>query len=188
MSGTENDGKTGKQEGNDQRQVDKVEIACANAIGRRVHDRRNRAGNGLQLKRDVGNDTDKIDDRHHQADDRIFPVTCGNEVCTGGDALTFGQLHDTPKDRHAKRIHQDRADIDREKFKPSISGKANTAKIGPGRTIDRKAEGIDHWPATWRNAMNAGLPVAITCNGEQKQQIAQGCDDNDPSREHAFSS
>ena len=169
---TEDHGKTGENEGDDQRQVDEIEIACADAVGRGIHHGRNRTRHRFQLEGDIGDDADEIDHRDQHADDGILAVARRDEIGPGGDLLRLGELDDPSQDRHAQRIHQDRPDIDRHEFEAVLRTQPDPAEIGPGRAVDRQAEGVDHRSSTGGNAVHTGLAVAEAGDGEQEQQVA----------------
>ena len=106
-------------------------------------------------------------------DARILAVARGDEIGDRGEAFGFGQRHDAADERHAEREHQDRADIDARKFEAMGRGKAHAAEIGPGGAVDRKAQRIDQRPALRCAAGALCLPVAVTCNRKEQQQIGE---------------
>ena len=188
MARTEHDGEAGEQEGDDQRQVDEVEIAGADAVFGRIDHRRHRARDGLKLERDIGNGSDQADDGDKHADNRILAVARSHEVGAGGQFLRLGQFDDPPHDRHSDREHQDRPDIDRREFQAAVGGEPDPAEIGPGGAIDREAQRIDDRPPAFRDAVHTALPVAVAGHCEEQQQIGEGRGKDDPSRKHASSS
>ena len=126
-----------------------------------------RAGDRLELQRDIGHRADRGDQRRDQRDVKALAVARAEEVGDRGDLLGLGQPDDAPEQRKAEQEHQHRADIDRQEFRPALGGEADRAEEGPRRAVDGEAERIDIGP---RLAAAARRRAAVADAGDREQQ------------------
>ena len=80
VAGPEHHGETRHQDRDDQREVDEIEVAAANPVGRGVHHGGNGAGNGFQLQGDIGDRSDQRDESDDHGDRRVLAVAGSDEV------------------------------------------------------------------------------------------------------------
>ena len=90
-----------------------------------------RAGNRLELQRDVGDRADRGDQRRDRGDGEALAVARAEEVGDGCDLLGLGQFDDALQQREAEQENQHRPDIDRQEFETALGGEADRAEERP---------------------------------------------------------
>ena len=143
MACAEQDREQCQQQGDQQRDVADEEIDRG-WIAVIVFDHQaDRAGDRLQLQRDIGHVADRGDQRRDGGDGEALAVAGGKEIGAGGDVFGLGQPHHPAQQRIAEQEDQYRSDIDRQELEAAFGGKADRPEEGPGRAIDRQAERVD---------------------------------------------
>jgi hypothetical protein len=145
-----------------------------------------RAGNRLELQRDIGNRADDGDQRHGCRHGLMLAVAGRNEIRDRSDVLGFGQADDAQHQRIAQPHHQHWADIDRQKPPPVAGCETHRSEECPRRAIDRKRQRIDQHPRASLAAAGPGS-VAVARNQEQQADITERDGDDEPALQHGCS-
>src|SRR5690606_17968070 len=143
VAGAEQDGEKRQQHGDDQRYVadERLETEWRAAV---VSDHQaHRAGDRLELERDVGDGSDNGNQRGDAGDGGTLAITRAEEIGDRGDLLGLGELDDAFEQREAEQEDKHRADIDGEEFEAPFGGEADRAEEGPGGAVDGEAERVD---------------------------------------------
>ena len=186
VPGAKQRGKCGHQHRDEKRDVADERLRHA-AAGRGVGENgADRGRNRLKLKCDVGDHADDRDQRDRRRDGLALAVTRGDEIRDRRDVLPLGEADDADHQRIRKADHQHRADIDREKIKSGARSDPDRAEKRPRGAIDGERQWIDQQAGAV--AANELMPaIAIARDQEQKPDIGEGDDDDDPALQHGAS-
>jgi hypothetical protein len=154
------------------------------AAGRDIRDDgADRRRHRFELQRDVGDHADDRDQRDGRRHRLTLAVARGDEVGDRGDVLALGEPHDADDERIGEAHHQHRSDIDGEKVKAGARRHTNRTEERPRGAVDRQRQRIDEKPrAAAADALAAA--VAVTRYQEQKPDIGERDDDNEPTLQH----
>ena len=171
------------QQSDEQRDVAKERLHRA-AAGRDIgDDGADRRRHRFELQRDVGDHADDRNQRDGRRHRLALAVTRGNEVGDRGDVLALGKPHDADDERISEPHHEHRPDIDGEEIKAGARRHADRTEERPRRAVDRQRQRINEKPrAAAADALTAA--VAVTRYQEQKPDIGERDDDNEPTLQH----
>ncbi len=186
VPGAKQDRKRGHQQRDEERDV-------ADERLRQRHSRRSVGENGadrrrhrFELQRDVGDHADDRDQRHGRRHGLALAVARGDEVGDRGDVLPLGETDDADHERIGEADHQHRPDIDGEEIEAGSRRHPDRAEERPGGAIDRQRQRIDQEPGA--AAAHEFVPaIAIARDQEQKADIRERDDDDDPALQHGAS-
>jgi len=100
-------------------------------------------GNGLQLQRDIGNDTQNGNDGDGTGQGSALAVAGSDQVGDGGDAMHLADAQDFAQQKQPQRHDQGRSDIGGQKPQPRAGRPPDTAVKSPGRAIHRQRQRIN---------------------------------------------
>src|SRR5262249_34247524 len=171
------------QQSDEQRDVTKERLGGV-AAGRDIlDDGADRRRPRFELQRDGGDHADDPDQRDRRRHRLTLAVTRGDEVGDRSDVLALGEPHDADDERISEPHHQHRPDIDGEEIKAGARRHPDRAEERPGGAVDRQRQRIDEEPrAAAANPLAAA--VAVTRYQEQKPDIGERDDDNEPTLQH----
>ena len=184
LTRAEKHGEGGERNGDDEGNV--ADIGNAGNVLILIEDCFQRRRDGLQLKGDVGHRADDGDAGGGGGHGLALAVARGDEVRDRGDVLRLRQLDDAHQQRRAERDHQDRADIDREKFDAGAGRESHRAEECPGRAVDRQRQRIDDRAEA--AALNLRQPLAVARDDEQQADVAESGCDHAPVMQHRVDS
>ncbi len=180
VTGTEEDGEEGQQQGHHKGGIVPDGQGCrriGHDDGRIFQQDGETARYRLELQGNVGHHPHHGDQGHQAAQEVTLAIARGDEIGDGGDAFRLADSHHLHQQGSPQQRHEGRPQIDGQEAHAATGHPAHAAVKGPGRTIDRQGQGIDRGPCDHRSSL-VRSPVRPKGQGEQDPQIGEG-DDRD---------
>ena len=138
----------------------------------------------LELQRDVGDDADHCDHGDEPGEQRALAVARADEVRDRGDAVGLADRDDLAHDDDPQRGDQRGSQVDRQETDPARRRAPHASVERPRGRVDAERQRVDVRVGDQAAAL-VGAAVAVPGDAEQRGEVCDRYDADDPALEHA---
>ena len=138
----------------------------------------------LELQRDVGDDADHCDHGDEPGEQRALAVARADEVRDRGDAVGLADRDDLANDDEPQRGDQRGSQVDRQEPDSARRRAPHASVERPRGRVNAERERVDVGVGDQAAAL-VGAAVAVPGDAEQRAEVCERYDADDPALEHA---